>query len=382
MKIPSTPFPLTGYYGPEYFCNREEETKIITSNIKGGRSTILTAQRRIGKTSLIQHVIAKLPKSTSGIYLDILPTENMLHFLNELASAVLRNVSEKRGLGAKIWDFIKSLRPSVSFDMLTGSPQVSFTIRDQEVNSQAEAIFEFLEKQAGRFVIAIDEFQQILKYPEKNTDAWLRSVIQKLKNVVFIFSGSQQHLMDELFTIPSRPFYNSAGMLKVNKIEHKKYAAFIKKKFAGANMAVNDQVIDRLLEWTDGHTYYVQLLCSRIFLTGADEITEAVWKDEAYRLLVEQEPVFYNYRGMLTFPQWSLLKAISAEGELLEPTGNDFIVRHSLGSPSTVLRSLQALMRMELVYFDYNSEGKKYYKMNDLLFRRWVESSYQRLRLL
>ena len=376
MKLPSTPFPLTGYYGPAYFCNREEETKILLSNIKGGQSTILTAQRRIGKTSLIQHVIAKLPKATRGIYLDILPAENRAHFLNELASAVLRNVSDKKGFGRKIWEFIKSLRPSVSFDMLTGSPQVSFTVNDQEVNNTMEAIFEFLEKQDEKFVIAIDEFQQILSFPEKNTDAWLRTIIQKMKNVVFIFSGSQQHLMNELFTIPSRPFYNSAGMLKISKIEYKKYAAFITKKFAENNMIANDKVINQLMAWTDGHTYYVQLLCNRIFLTGIDEITDAVWKEEAYRLLIEQEPVFYNYREMLTLPQWSLLKAISVEGELFEPTGNDFIVKHSLGSPSTVLRSLQALLRMELIYFDYTPEGKKYYKMNDLLFRRWAESSY------
>jgi uncharacterized protein len=374
MKKPSTPFPVAGYYGPAYFCNREKETRILLSNVEGGLSTVLTAQRRIGKTSLIQHVLAKLPVGTQGIYLDILPTENMTGFLNELATAVIRNVSDKRGFGRKIWDFIKSLRPSVSFDILTGSPQVSFTLKDQEVNNQIEGIFTFLEKQDEKFVIAIDEFQQILRYPEKNTDAWLRTIIQKMRNVVFIFSGSQQHLMNELFTIPSRPFYNSAGMLKIDRIARDIYAAFIAKKFTEKNRVQETRVISQIMDWTDGHTYYVQLLCNRLFLSGVNEITEAIWKEEAHRLLSEQEPVFFNYRGMLTSPQWQLLKAIALEGELFEPTGNVFIVRHSLGSPSTVLRSLQSLLRMELIYLDYTTEGKQYYKINDLLFRRWVES--------
>lgn len=374
MKKPSTPFPVTGYYGPAYFCNRENETKMLLSNVQGGQSTILTAQRRIGKTSLIQHVLAKLPSGTRGVYLDILPTENMSDFLNELATAVIRNVSDKKGFGHKIWNFIKSLRPSVSFDMLTGSPQVSFTLKDQEVNNQVEAIFTFLEKQDEKFVIAIDEFQQILTYPEKNTDAWLRTIIQKMKNVVFIFSGSQQHLMNELFTIPSRPFYNSASMLGIKKIGRARYSTYIKKKFSDNKMVISDHVIDQIMEWTDGHTYYVQLLCNRVFLSGVDEITETTWKEEAYRLLSEQEPGFLNYRGMLTYPQWQLLKAIALEGELFEPTGNDFIVKHILGSPSTVLRSLQSLLRMELIYFDYTYEGKRFYKINDLLFRRWAES--------
>ena len=90
------------------------------------------------------HVFAKLPSGTRGIYFDILPTEDMHDFLNELATAIIRNVSEKKGFGRKVWDFIKSLRPSLSFDSLTGSPQVTFSIRDNEVNSQIETILAFL----------------------------------------------------------------------------------------------------------------------------------------------------------------------------------------------------------------------------------------------
>ena len=241
----------------------------------------------------------------------------------------------------------------VSFDMLTGSPQVSFTLKDKEINNQIEGILKFLEKQDEKFVIAIDEFQQILRYPEKNTDTWLRTIIQKMKNVVFIFSGSQQHIMNELFTIPSRPFYNSAAMLKINRIERERYSTFVTKNLQDNRTVIKDTVINQLMDWTEGHTYYVQLICNRIFINGAKKITESTWKEEAHRLLSEQESVFLNYRGMLTFPQWQLLKAIALEGELFEPTSNDFIVRHTLGSPSTVLRSLNSLLRMELIYYDY-----------------------------
>jgi AAA+ ATPase superfamily predicted ATPase len=373
MKKPLTPFPTTGYFGTQYFCDREEETKRILSNIRGGQSTILTAPRRIGKTALIYHVLDKIPSGTKGIYFDILPTENMSGFLNELASAIIRNVPERKGTGRKIWDFIKSLRPAVSFDLLTGSPQVSFTLKDNEINYQIEAIFSFLEKQDEKYVIAIDEFQQILKYPEKNTDAWLRTLIQRLKNVIFIFAGSQQHIMNEMFTIPSRPFYNSATLLKINKINREKYKTFIRKQFTHHRRTIEDTLIDNILEWADCHTYYVQLICNRIFLTGAIKIDEKTWKEEAGKLLKEQEPVFFNYRNMLTRPQWDLLKAAALEGELYEPTGMDFILKYSLGNPSTVLRSLEALIRMELIYYDFNPDGKKYHALNDLLFRRWME---------
>lgn len=373
MKKPLNPFPTTGYFGAQYFCDREEETKRILFNIRGWQSTILTAPRRIGKTALIFHVFEKLPAGTKGIYFDILPTENMSGFLNEFASAIIRNVPEKKGAGRKLWDFIKSLRPSVSFDMLTGSPQVSFTLKDNEVNHQIEAIFSFLEKQNEKFVIAIDEFQQILKYPEKNTDAWLRTLIQKLKNVVFIFAGSQQHILNEMFTIPSRPFYNSASLLKIDKINREKYKAFISKQFNLKGRQIEDSIIDSIINWADCHTYYVQLICNRIFLTAVNKIVDETWKEEAERLLKEQEPVFFNYRNMLTRPQWDILKATALEGLLYEPTGIDFIMKYSLGNPSTVLRSLEAVTRMELIFYDFNPTGKKFYAINDLLFRRWME---------
>ena len=373
MKAPPTPFPTVGYYGPEYFCNREEETKVLLSNTRGGLNTILVAPRRMGKTALIHHLLSQIPKKTTGIYLDILPTENLCDFLNAFATAVIRSVPDSRGAGRKLWDLVRSLRPVISFDSLTGSPQVSFDVREPLASDHATAIMQLIEQQKTGFLIAIDEFQQILKYPEKNTDAWLRTRIQEMKNVVFIFSGSHQHLMNEMFSLPSRPFYKSANLCRIGKIDAKTYAEFIRRKFLESKRNADEKVVGQMLDWTDGHTYYVQLLCNRVYLNGARKITEPVWMDEAYRILKENEQVFFSYRNMLTIPQWELLKAIALEGEVREHTSKDFIFRHKLGSPATVLRSLHSLTKMELIYHDFDPQGKRFYKINDLLFRRWME---------
>lgn len=373
MKKPPTPFPLTGYYGAEYFCDRRAEVKILSDNIHGGLSTVLTGSRRLGKTSLLLHVLSRPSPGLRTIYLDILPTENRHDFLNELGTAMVRNIADRKGFGKKIWDFVRSLRPTINFDNLTGTPQISFIPDAENVDERIEAILNFFEKQPDRFVIAIDEFQQILRYPEQNTDAWLRTIIQRMKNLVFIFSGSQQHLMAEIFSLPARPFYNSAIMLKIGKINFAEYSEFIWKKFDEGGIRISAEYISEILKWTDLHTFYVQLLCGRIFLNGAKEVNGEVWKEEASRLLIEQEPVYFNYRGMLTNPQWMLLKAIGREGEVFEPTSAGFINKYYLGAGPTVLRSIKSLLKMQLIEYDFNSQGRKYYKMNDLLFRRWLE---------
>lgn len=369
----SNPFITTGYLGPEYFCDREEETKTLLDNLSNGRSTTLTSVRRIGKTGLIRHVLANLPEDQIGIYLDILPTENLNEFLNAFVSAIFNTIPEKSAPGRKILDFIKSLRPVITYDPLSGNPQVTFDVRPGETTRNIASVFQYLENFPLKVVVAIDEFQQILQYPEKNTDSWLRSIIQTLNNVRFIFAGSQQHLMNELFADPSRPFFQSTGFLKIVKINREQYSLFIRDHFIKAGKQISDEVINSVLDWTDVHTYYVQLLCNRVYAADTIVITQEIWKDQAARLLQEQEIVFFKYRDLLTKQQWLLLKSIAHEGEVYSPTSKDFIYKYNLGSPATVYRSLNALIEKEMIYSDYSPDGVMFFSVYDVLFRRWMQ---------
>jgi uncharacterized protein len=373
MAKPSNPFITTGYQGQDYFCDRENETSALLQNIANGRSTTLTSIRRIGKTGLIRHVLENLPEGYIGVYVDLLPTENLGDFLNVLASAVFNCIPERTTPGKKIMDFIKSLRPVVTYDPLSGLPQVTLDVRPSETTRNIAAILEYLELYPKKVVIAIDEFQQILQYPEKNTDSWIRSTIQPLNNVRFIFSGSQQHLMAKLFSDPSRPFFQSTSFLRIGKISLEPYRAFIKRHFNSNGKQINDEVIREILSWCDFHTYYVQLLCNRVFASETGQISSETWKQQAVGLLQEQEIVFFKYRDLLTKQQWMLLKSIAHEGEVYYPTSKKFISKYALGSSATVLRSLQALQTKEMIYSDYNPEGMKFYCVYDVLFRRWMQ---------
>ena len=371
---PSTPFPSVGYYGPEYFCDREGETETLISNIKGGQSTTLVSFRRIGKTGLIKHLQHILKNEYICIYADILPTENSIDLLNSLASSILRAVPEKSGTGTKIWNFIKSLRPVISFDSLSGSPNVSFNIQPKESEIQIGKLFEFLAQQNKQVIFAIDEFQQILNYPEKNIEAWLRKIIQHLKNVVFIFSGSQPHLMNDMFANPSKPFYRSTLFLQLGKIGFETYKQFIHSKFTEHKKEITENVVGEMLEWTNIHTYFVQLLCNRVYVNSGKKITSEVWQSEALKLINEQQPIFLGYRDILTQQQWKLLKAVAHAGEVYAPTSKEFVQENQLGSPATVLRSMKSLQKKGLIYSNHNREGAVYYSVYDVLFQRWIQN--------
>lgn len=180
-KKPANPFLTTGYHSPEYFCDREKETGQLLSNLQNGSNTALVSIRRIGKTGLIKHLFYQLPENWRSIYVDILATENLSQFLNVMASAIMNALSEKGNPGKRFLNFLKTLRPVISYDLLTNTPRVSFNQQQtDETETSIRSILSYLEKQEFDVVIAIDEFQQITNYPERNIVSWLRGIVSAM----------------------------------------------------------------------------------------------------------------------------------------------------------------------------------------------------------
>jgi hypothetical protein len=222
-------------------------------------------------------------------------------------------------------------------------------------------------------VVIIDEFQQILLYPEKNFDSVLRTIMQQLQHVVFIFSGSQQHLMNGMFADSKRPFYRSTQFLQLGKIDHAVYKSFILEKFKLGKMNLPENIVDDILHWTERHTYFTQVVCSRLFSLGVKKITDEIYKNELIQILKEQENIFFRYRSLLSPQQWILLKALAEEDLVYSVTNKYFIHKYKITSSATAIKTLKALIEKEMVYEEFNADGKKYYSVYDLFFKRWIQ---------
>lgn len=179
--------------------------------------------------------------------------------------------------------------------------------------------------------------------------------------------------MTDLFASPKRPFFRSTEIMKLEKIEKMAYRDFIISMFNHYKKQISTDIAEAILDWANQHTYYVQLLCNKVFAETKSRVDPGLWKTEAAQILKEQELLFYNYRNMLTKPQWHLLKAIAKDQQVFKPTSHLFIQRHRLGTSATILRSLKTLLDYELVYYDTNEKGEKYYSVYDVLLQRWSE---------
>ena len=267
----------------------------------------------------------------------------------------------------------------MGFDPITNLPEFSFDIEtEQEVNLTLSTLFSYLKEKKKSIVIAIDEFQQILEYKESRLAATLRGHIQNVPNVTFIFSGSKKHTLLHMFSSPNQPFFSSTQLFPLLKIENEEYKEFIQKHFKKGGMIIEDGHISEIFHWTDTHTYNVQVFCSRLYEIGTKEITDANINAIKEQIFYSYEQVYYNYRELLTFMQWQLLKAIGIENELTKPTGKEFIRKHGLGSHSSVKRALTTLVDKDMVSVKVNEDDEKVYYIQDVFLRRWIQYKYER----
>ena len=316
MEKDFNPFISTGYKGPVYFCDREEESKQLTQLMLNGINVTLFAIRRLGKTGLIHHVFYPYQNSSkiACIYVDILATKNLEEFTNQLATAVYNRFPSQKTIGKKIMELFQRFRPIISFDELTGNPSLSLTMQTkaQKENTIGQ-ILSFLDQQNVKVVFAIDEFQQILAYPEKNTESLLRTYIQQLKNISFIFCGSNQKMMHEIFNSAKRPFFASCSNLNLGFINEKEYKTFIQQKFKESHRTIDKDCLDFICDFTQLHTFYTQYFCFTLFAKNKKQNTLLDAHETALSILNLNENTFFQYKNLLTASQWNLLCAIAKE---------------------------------------------------------------------
>lgn len=375
MALIKNIFPVSNYQGSELFCDREDETNALIRNAENGLNTTLVSIRRMGKTGVIYNVFYELLKKNEikCLYTDLYATQSLKDLTEQTALAIYNAFPEKQSPGKKFMKLLKSLSPVLSYDQLSGQPEIHFEyMHIKQYEHSLSALFSFLEEQQKPVLFAMDEFQQVATYPEKNTEALLRSIIQKLKNIHFIFSGSNKHLMHEVFNNQKRPFFASTQMLYLQPIPADKYLPFIRLKFEENKRTISDEALQFIGEWTRLHTWYTQVLCNRLYASKIKQIELHHVKSTCDVLLKESEGTFFQYRNLLTAGQWQFLKAIASEDTLYQPSSKEFLLKHKITTAGNVPRFINALLNKEMIY-QAEENGKSYYRVYDCFLSRWLE---------
>ena len=369
------PFVTNGYAGPEYFCDRVQETKTLVDFLTNGNNIALMSPRRLGKTDLIKHSFhqSAISDHYHTFVVDIYATDSFRDFVNVFGKSILEALKPK---GRKVWekflDVLFSIRSEISFD-ISGNPVWSLGVRAMTPpQTTLDEIFTYLRTADKHCLVAIDEFQQILYYNDnRNIEAELRTQIQRCPNASFIFSGSQRHLMSKMFLSPSRPFYQSVVPMSLEPIPFDRYWEFAESQFAkNGGRRITQDVVEEVHSRFLGVTANVQRIMNILYMkTPAggvctkDMVDPAVdtylrMSSEAYETLLRQMPE----------KQRNVFLAIAAEGRVKSISSGQFVRKYRLPSVSSVVSAVKGLLEK-----DFITESDGEYYVYDHFFMLWLQ---------
>ena len=371
------PFIIGGYVSPDYFCDREKETLELTNALLNGRNMVVVSPRRMGKTGLIEHCFGQytIRKSHYTFFIDIYATGTLKELVYMLGKQIFDTLKPKgKKFVEHFFALIASLRPALKLDPLTGQPMFDMGMGDiKHPLTSLEEIFSYLESADKRCIVAIDEFQQIASYPEKNVEAILRTHIQRCTNTNFVFAGSQRHMMHNIFFSASKPFYQSATLLSLDPIGYHAYWEFTKKFFKKARKNLSEECVMLIYNLLEGHTWYMQVMFNKLYeqLDRGEEMTVVMANQVLSSIVASYKTVYQGMVSMLPERQKELLFAIGKEGKASEITSAAFIQKHALHSSSSVQSAVRQLLEKELI----TKEGNVY-QIYDRFFGFWIAKTY------
>ena len=357
----TNPFKFGSVVDGPYFTDREDEMERIASYLNGENHLILISPRRYGKTSLIRKIVNESKRNY--VFLDIQIVLSVEDFASQLLKKVYRIFPVQ-----KLKSYIKSFRliPVVNINPVTGEPEISFKPGSREL-TPLEDVLNLIEKlgtDKKKIIVVLDEFQDIFRI-DKTLDRFLRSVMQNQRHINYIFMGSSESMIREIFEKKSSSFYRFGTLMTLGKIGKDKFTLFLKEKFADITDK-SKELSQEILGITDSHPYYTQQLASTVWEllvrfgfssgiveTAANEIVQS--HDNDYERLWNN----FNRTDMM------VLNGMSAS--YVSPLSDEFSRLFGTGASSTVFSTLQRLTHKGIIL----KEGSVY-NIDDPFFKRWI----------
>lgn len=370
------PFFIGRYVDKQYFCDREKDTETLVRHILNGRNVALISPRRLGKSGLIHHTFAQdvIKDRYTTIYVDIYATKDLCEMVKALSEAIVKAVGQKKSWHEKFFSFIKSLRVGFHIDAVSGEPSFDIGIGDIEnPDKTIRELFDYMEASEKPCILAIDEFQQIREYPQTNTEAFIRSLVQQCSRTSFIFCGSKRHTMTDIFYSPAKPFFQSVISQSLKPIPMETYVEFAGRMFSQRRKILDRAAAEAIYRMFDGCTWYMQMMMNEMFaltkegMTCTTEYIDFAWDN----IIMAQEDRYQAILYGLAPKQKQLLQAIASDRTVEGITSSDFVKRHRLVSASSVQAALKPLLKNDIVTCE---EG--IYRIYDYFFADYLAKKY------
>lgn len=374
----ANPFVVGKYLSDRYFCDRSEETEFLRKQMNNGRNVALISPRRLGKSGLIHHFFNQpdIKETYHVFFVDIYATSSLAEFVYVLGKEIYEKLKPTSTIWKeKFFQVIASLRVGFKLDPMTGMPGLDLGLGDiQSPQTTLDEIFDYLNESDKPCIVAIDEFQQIQDYAERNIEALLRTKIQRCQTTQFIFAGSKRHVMSNMFNSPAKPFYQSAISMGLDAIPQETYADFAVQLFEEQDKTIDREVIQAVWNAYEGCTWFVQMMMNELFsLTpSGGHCCAEMMADAKRNVILSQESSFKDLLTHIPPKQKIVLQAIAKEGTARNITSSKFIKKYNLNSASSVQAAVKLLLKSGIL--TQNDDDS--YRIYDYFFSEWLATAY------
>lgn len=287
-------FPLGKAYG-ESFCNREAEAAKLTTNIERGVHTYLLAPRRYGKSSLCEKAFAQInfPWAKIDFHLAVTERDAERLIIKGILELIGKSINHIDKLTTLIKNTLKHLKPK--FDISAGPFSLELELNSQSSPAEnvAEALLlleKLLQERDEKAVLLFDEFQEVGQVSKgKGIEGAIRHAAQETQNLSIIFSGSNPHMIKNMFENERRPLYKLCKKLSISRISASHYKVHLNKAATLAwAQELPDDVFNLIMDVTEHHPYYVNALCDEIW-AECDKCPDVVKVKECWNIIVDGE---------------------------------------------------------------------------------------------
>ena len=335
------------------FCNRKLELKRLKYNIEATNPVLIVSPRRYGKTSLSLCAFEqmKLPYVVVDLYKAFSEEDIEQFILNGIGVLLGKLEKTHKKLIALASDFFSSLHVSVSIEK--EGLRLDFSKRKrlpaENILRALERLHELAKKRQKKVILYLDEFQSAGEVCQDHAiEAAIREVAQHSEHIAFVFSGSDRHLIEQMFNDKKKPFYHLCDVIVLERISKDDYTKHLQKaSLEKWNQTLSDQTVAQILACTECHSYYFNKLCS--ILWQGDIPTPAMVIESWHNLAIENKSVVERELSLLAMNQRKILTYIAMAEEIQEPFGKHFLSHINL-SNSSVARAMKVLLERDYVY--------------------------------
>jgi hypothetical protein len=299
QRIPSGRlFPTDSPVPAGQLIGRADDIAEIATRLEAGTHLVVAGPRRTGKTSVCEAALGRL--SRRGVYiakLDLFRLSDAGELAEKIAAAVIANRSaahrvlrRARSAGRTALSAAQARAVLKMVGELGEGVELALTpgLAAQDPERALDLALELPERVAvadGRqLILFFDEFQELASArkpygdPESVTNR-MRAVFQRSTSVSYLFAGSIEHVMRDLFAPSRRAFSGFGSFYSLRPIEDEEWRAGLEKRFAEDGCTVREAALARIVELGGGHPRATMRIAQQAHLVSLELGTREIGLD-------------------------------------------------------------------------------------------------------